>query len=232
MKNLFKLALVAGALAATQAASAATFNLSLSAADGSRWYEYYSGVYAELGKAFPNQPDSDGFFLIGTDTPIGTGAEVFANGSNFLNVGTLTYDATTGAITGLTLDFDNYVADNDAISNTGYATTVSGVTGTVSLYNGAVTGINLASNIKFTYDTFFGDKDFNGNFAINGGSFALNVDQAQTLFAPGDYRLKWDVAGTVQNLAVAPAVPEPSTYLLMGAGLLIVGAVARRKIAA
>lgn len=231
MKHMIKLVALAAALSA-QAASAATFNLSLRADDGSRWYEYGSDAYAELGTEHPN--GGDGFYFIGlTDPadagkPLGTGVEVFPNANNFLNIGSVTYDNVSGNVTGLTLDFDNYIADDDAVVNTGYTTTLSGVSGSVvrAGAGGAVSAINLTSNITFTYVTGFGNFAYTGTLAFNGTTFVLDVDD--TLTTPlGESRYRWDVTGGIQGLA-AP-VPEPSTYALMMAGLLTVGAIARRR---
>lgn len=225
MKHMIKLVALAAALSA-QAASAASFGLTLRADDGSRWYEYGSDVYAELGSTHPG--GGDGFYLIGSGTPIGTGAEVFPNANNFLNIGSVTYDNVTGNVTGLTLDFDNYIADDDAVVNTGYTTTLSGISGSVvrAGAGGAVSAINLTSNVTFTYVTGFGNFAYNGTLVFNGTGFVLDVDDTATT-PLGESRYRWDVTGTIQGLA-AP-VPEPSTYALMMAGLLTVGAIARRR---
>lgn len=228
-----------GALAA-QGANAATFNLTLTADDGSRWYNYYSDVYAELGSdwgVIENEASAefgeqaDGFYLIGSDVKVGSGAIVFPNLNNFLNVGSITYDESTGAITGLSANFSPYIADNDGevFSFTGgnpYVTSFGSVSGTVSLAGGAVSGISLSAPVTFTYYTSLGALAFNGTFAIDGDTFALNVDGTNaTPF--GAVRYAWDVTGGVQNLAAA--VPEPTTWGMMAAGLFAVAGMARRR---
>lgn len=231
MRKFSLLALTAAAMVA-QPAAAATFNLSLTADAGSRWYEYYSAVYAELGSdwgtitAGADQGEQgDGFYLVSNGAKVGSGAVVFPNAGNFINIGSISYDAGTGAITGLTLDFDNYVADNDALGF-GYTTTTSNVSGTVSLSGGLVTGVQLQSNIAFTY---FGSVSYDGLFSITGNRFDLAVDETNVVplgGQPRSIRLAWDVQGGVQNLA---PVPEPTTYALMLGGLGVLAMAARRR---
>lgn len=227
-----------GAVAA-QGANAATFNLSLNADDGSRWYNYFSDVYAELGSdwgVIENEASAefgemaDGFYLIGSGTKVGSGAIVFPNLNNFLSVGSITYNETTGAITGLSANFSAYIADNDGevygfTGGNPYVTSFGSVTGNVSLTGGAVSGVSLSAPITFTYFTGLGALAFNGTFAIDGDIFSLNVDGTNpTPF--GAVRYQWDVTGSVQNLA---PVPEPTTWAMMGAGLLAVAGMARRR---
>ncbi|NVD72024.1 PEP-CTERM sorting domain-containing protein [Duganella sp. BJB488] len=56
-------------------------------------------------------------------------------------------------------------------------------------------------------------------------SFANNSDKRTTLFL--SYSLRTGISADTP--AVTPPVPEPSSYLMLGAGMLMLGAVARRR---
>ncbi len=154
--------------------------------------------------------------------------------SNFANIGTLSFadvssvGVQSATITGLTMNVSPFVGVNFAIPGA-YTTTLQNVAGSVSLYNGALTAIDLTSTIVFTY-TFLGTPyQYAGSFVIDGDTFALHVDQTKTTPA-GAARYRWDVTGGVAGLAsVPPPVPEPSTYLLLGAGLSLVAVAVRRR---
>jgi hypothetical protein len=223
------------------AASAATFNLSFTADGSSRWYEYFSDSFAQLDRGFGGNPALDGFYSISalpTFTQIGTGADVFPTEAAFANIGSLAFADTftgsgleTAAITGLTLNFSPFVADDDNITAAGYTTGLSAVSGNVTLFNGAVTAINLTSTITFTYDFSgfgAGPLPYSGSFVITGQSFDLYVDHAYTAFAPNDLRYVWDVTGTVNDLATA-AIPEPSATAALAAGAALAIALIRRR---
>lgn len=244
MRSHLMLALVAGLGFSAQAA-ADSYTFDLWAADGSRWYEYFSNAYAELGTAWNGSGTKDGFYYIHDQggavvpgSPVGGGADVFPYDNDFSDFGVVSWSGTTGvgletaAITGLSnLQFKKYIADNDSLTDAlGYTYSIDGFSGTVTLFNGAVTGIELASDVTFTYDTSafgMGVMAYSGTFNISNGQFALYVDGSYPTF-PGmeDARYVWDVHGTVANLA---PVPEPGTYAMLLAGLGMVGFMARRR---
>lgn len=238
------LTLVAG-LGLSAQASADTYTFDLWAADGSRWYEYFSNAYAELGTEWNGSGTKDGFYYIHDEggavvpgSPVGGGTDVFPYDNDFSDFGVVSWSGTTGvgletaAITGLSnLQFNKYIADNDSLNDAlGYTYSIDNFSGTVTLFNGAVTGIELASDVTFTYDLSglgFGPLAYTGTFNISDGQFALNVDGSYPTF-PGfeDARYVWDVHGTVANLA---PVPEPETYAMMLAGLGMLGFMVRRR---
>ncbi|WP_018410076.1 PEP-CTERM sorting domain-containing protein [Methyloversatilis thermotolerans] len=236
MKLASSIAVLAFGALTTHTAQAGTFNLSLSADEGSRFYDYFSDVYGELGKDWGiiENEDSedyglmaDGSFLIGTSEVVGSGAIYFPNLGNFLNVGTITYDDATGVITGVSMPdnaFSRYIADNDghAANTFGAYRTIESTSfsGSVTLAGGAVTGIDLVLPISFRYGSY----SYDGSFVIDGDSFELFVDDSNQV-GPYTFRYAWDVTGSVQNLA---PVPEPESYALMLAGLGLLAGVARR----
>lgn len=237
--------MIAGALLWSATAQGADFGLSLTADQGSRWYEYFSDAFAELGTQ--RSEGGDGFWLIseweanGSYVPVGDGSpRVFPTNGIFTDVGMLTYtDAGLSGsgtevanVTGLTMNFNPFIADNDSIVDaSGYTTTINSVSGTVTLENGVLTAINLTADIMFSYDGSnfgLGTFDYNGLFVISNESFELFVDGTHVVI-PGltPARYVWDVTGAVQGLA--SPVPEPSTYALGGAAFLLGAVVWQRR---
>lgn len=228
--SLAGMCLIAGSLAATQA-NAGVFGLNLTADGSSRYYDYYSDVYAQIDQGFNGDPAIDGYFLIGSGAQIGGGADVFPFEGAFAGIGSISYNDAglsgtgieTATITGLSLNVNPYI-DPNPLGIDSYTTTVDSFSGTVSLFNGAVSGINLLSDVTFTYLGFV-SAPFSGAFDINGDAFSLFVDE--TFASPfGDIRQAWDVTGGVNNLA---AVPLPGAAILFPSALAMVGLTRRRK---
>lgn len=222
-----------------QPAMAGTFALGVDASG--RLDNYTAAVYAEVGANWGliTNEDSidfgkqaDGFFCAsdaggcgGKDAKVGSGVVVFRNGGDFANLGTITYNDSTGAITGLVLNAQNYIdisTSNPFAWN--FTTRVNSVNGTVSLTNGVVTDIQLNSSISFLLGGIAPYR-YDGSFNVAGNSFALDVT-GRLSNATGELGLTWDLDGTVNN--VTP-VPEPATYAMMGLGALLIGSVARRR---
>lgn len=222
-------------------ASAATYDLSLTADAGSRWFEYYSDAYYELGKYRGDSssvPGADGawqiseYFGNGVDVSFGSGDVAFAT-ADFANIGVIDYDETgltgagseSAAITGLNIDFFQYVAYSSAtgtgtdVLGVGYSTTVNTVTGTMDFLNGSVSGINLAADVTLTYPTasVLGvDTEHAGTFTIDGADFSLlagvsTYDPAQV----GQLVWGWNVTGVT-----ASEVPVPAAAWLFGSALI------------
>lgn len=242
--RLLALGAVLTLFSAAPASAATTFDLRLTDNGNGRWYEYFSDVFAQVDRS------ASQFYLISAlpaFQPVGQpNNPVFTNGANFGTAanpfGMVTYGPGTGVgaetrlITGLVLDADDFIADDDSNLNIGYASVVNDVAGTVSLFNGDVTAINLTAAISFVYDlTSFGGGPlaYNGTFSVSGvpsltpvGSFVLSVDDSYDVGFGAPLRYRWDFAGSVNGLA---PIPEPSTYALTAAGLLALGALTRRR---
>jgi hypothetical protein len=220
----FVCATIFWALLLASPVTAAELDLQLTANGDSRWYDYFSDVFAQAdgGPLYPGGAgQNDGFYqesLLPAFVTLGAGTNVFPLGTDFGVAGTVTVDdsAVTGSgielapITGLSIDFDSFVADDDAVTNAGYATAFSGISGSVTYTNGVPTSIDLDSTVTFSYDySSFGAGilDFVGDFEIVAGSFDLSVD-APTYPSPfGTIEFEWDVTGSAAALTPPPAVP-------------------------
>jgi len=213
------ISLLAGLLGATRTFAAETA-ISGTAAPDSRWYEYFSDAFGQLDKGFGGNEALDGFFLISSlpnFEPIGSGGDVFPREADF-DLGTIAYDdagltgagAESATITGYSVDFDANIADDDVVFSIGYATTLQNVAGTLHFLDGALSSIDLTSDITFTYDISHlggGVLNYAGTFTIDGDQFTLDVDDTQTVPGFGDFRYAWESTGTIDDLAATPATP-------------------------
>ncbi|MFT7723816.1 MAG: hypothetical protein QM788_13470 [Roseateles sp.] len=185
-----------------------TVRLGLNADPTGRWYEYFSDAFAEIGRPWNGSQVMDGFFLISAlpaSTVIGSGQDVFPQEGDWGNVGSLTYnlDGYTGSgtfnapITALAMNLAPYVAENASVLNMPYTTTVTAVSGAVTLTNGAVTAIVLNASIAFGWaDTPFGPLNFPGTFVITSdGRFTLRAGLGGAIGTPA---AGWDFSGTVK----------------------------------
>jgi hypothetical protein len=208
-----------------------SFTLDVTADGSTRWYEYFSDAYAQLNRS------PQGFYTIvaNPDQPIGSGDnDIFPFGARWAQFGRLNFGSVSGTgvqvapVTGLSLDVQRYIADDDMVLEFPYVSRVNSVAGTVTLFNGQVSTINLSANVSMVYDfTSLGGTalPYNGTFVINGNRFALNVDDSYPSGLGDPFRYRWDATGAVNNLA---PIPEPAHWSLMVAGFAIVGAIAKR----
>ncbi|BAM04633.1 PEP-CTERM sorting domain-containing protein [Phycisphaera mikurensis] len=244
------LATAAVAAAAALPGAADTLDLDLVADDGSRFIEYFSGVFAELGQPRPDgsggvASGADAFFDLSAESaafqadpfgneatahavpPFGGPATVFDNGRAFSASYTLDYDDSglaggTGvaSVTGLALDFTRDVA-----GGTDATIFASDYTTTVSGVVGTATFVQgEAASVAVEAQValqFPGSTPLSGTFRLTGDRFALAVDDSlETGF--GSARYVWDLTGSVAN------VPEPASAALLAAGGLLLGARRRR----
>jgi len=218
---------------AAQVARAETIALDLVADPTGRWFDFFSDAFAQVdgGPLFGGGPDfADGFYLISSlpsFAPIGSGVQVFPFGSEFGEVGNLTIDASavsgsgveTAPITAIDIEFSDFIADDDAITNGPYVTSFSNVIGTVTFVDGQASSVELTSTVRFEYDfSGFGEGilPFEGIFDIDESGFDLFVDPPGFPSPFGTVRFRWDVTGT------ATPVPEPSVHFALTSGVLLV----------
>ncbi|MEM1213298.1 MAG: PEP-CTERM sorting domain-containing protein [Planctomycetota bacterium] len=209
-------------------------------ADGSsRWYEWSSTAFAQLDQSRSGDPAADGFFstsdLDASDglTPAFGAVTVFPFDEVFEGLGTFTFDSTgdfdgTFNITALDLNFQPFVADDDAFINGlgagAYQTIISNVSGTVTLDNGKVTGFdNVTADVTFTYPSPLGPISFSGLDAltIDGLDFALNLRDQVTASPLPEQDLQWEITGTF--------VPEPSSVTILALALTATSLRRRRR---
>ena len=224
-------------LGAPAPARAQTVALDLVANPDGRWFDYFSDAFAQVdgGPLFQGGPDfADGFYLISSlpsFTPIGTGIQVFPFGADFGEVGHVSVDlsSVTGVgveqapITGIEIDFAQFIADDDAITNEPYDTSFSDVSGTVTFVDGSADSINLMSTVLFEYDGSgfgFDTFPFEGFFDVSNDEFILLVDPPGIPTPFGDVRFGWDVTG------FATPVPEPGLGVALASGGVFVCALA------
>jgi len=253
MKTPFSLALVTGLLLTASTAQAVTFDLDLVADGDSRWFDLFSAAYAQVDQGFGGNPAEDGFFDLSADTngilggavgdesvfdsfapvnfgtfPNTTGVDIFPQEENFSGVGSLDFNAGTGQVTSLQLEFSPFVVASTPLGDVPYATSVSNINGMVTTQAGNPASISLTADIEFSLQTAAGAILYNGDFSIDGKQFDLFVDDQKSIpvspAAAFDVRLAWDIEGSVGNL-----VPEPTSAAMSLLGLLLFSQVSHRR---
>lgn len=205
---------VLAAAGAAAPASAASYALSFTADPDSRWYDLYLEHFAELSRSVPGTPPANRLYsttaegdpfapTVYEDT--GSTAIVFAHGSAFTDVGTLTYSGTGGAgtfpVTGVNLDIAPFVQSEEASAlGVTYTTEVDNVTGSITFAGGGASDIQVQADIRFVMDASFIPPlttiPFEGTLVIAGNRFDIFVDDSYN-FGHGVLHHAWDLRGTI-----------------------------------
>lgn len=203
-------------------AMAATYPLSFVADPASRWYDLYSGHFAQLDRTVPGAPPPNRLYSTDAENdpfaPVvyedtGSTAIVFAHGSAFTDVGTLTYSGGgSGAapVTGIDLDIAPFVQSEEGSAlGVTYITQVTNVAGTITFAVGGVSDIQVQADIRFEMDASFIPPlttiPFDGTLVIAGNRFDIFVDDRYN-FGHGELHHAWDLTGTIVGVGAGDIV--------------------------
>lgn len=201
---------------------AATYPLSFAADPGSRWYDFYSGHFVQLDRTVPGTPPPNRLYSTDAENdpfaPVvyedtGSTAIVFAHGSGFTDVGTLTYSGGgSGAapVTGIDLDIAPFVQSEEGSAlGVTYITQVTDVAGTITFAGGGVSDIQVQADIRFEMDASFIPPlttiPFDGTLVIAGNRFDIFVDDRYN-FGHGELHHAWDLTGTIVGVGAGDIV--------------------------
>ena len=229
------------------AASAATYDLSLTADEGSRWFEYFSDAYYELGKE--PAPGIQGawqiseYFENSNDVSFGGGDVAFPT-ADMADIGVITYSEVgltgtgveSASITGLEIDFLPYMGYSSIQSGpsdllgAGYTTAVDSISGSMKFVDGVLSGIDLSAAVTLTYLTegaIGANTPHEGVFTIDGLDFSLLAGiSSYDATAVGSPVWGWNVTGDVSGVY---EVPVPAAAWLFGSALLGLAGAKRKK---
>ena len=174
---------------------------------------------------------------LGTVTLSGLGSDTFA--STGTGTGTL-----TAPISSTTLSLADFAAPDgflvtattkvflSTIVNTMAFTDFSLVLGTGVLNGSLVGGGSTLAGLSYAGDLLDADTIVTAAGVTTFSNFKIATGLSAYLTAAGLDPAKLPVGDVVRSVSLASAVPEPTTYALMGLGLVGIAALARRKQAA
>lgn len=203
------------ALLSNVAMQAATVTVSLDArADPtSHFITYFSAGIAQLNMTYPgtsNQP----FWNTNDLNQTYNGSFDYFPNENAMRFGELTYDDSTlstgsgaTAITGLTLgiEFDPFDSNYRNGSWLSFSTDLQTYSGSVTVTNGTVTGIDLTADYGMV-GSFGGTPVYaNGVFRVSGDQFEVLASGAGTPYPQYDPSVEWNWTGMILAVGDAPA---------------------------
>ena len=204
-----------------------TLELTVTMDNGSRFYEYFSAAYAELGAPWPSESEPetdcsnndgacDGWFAyeaLPEHVPFGSGDRIFRRGPDLL-LGSIEFDDSN--FTGVGLESAPVIGfgwDSDIAADVGgddlvteelgpYTTAVpqSSVEGVVRFENGVMVGIDLTADVVFEVPIPFPPNQlpFNGTFTLEGHRMTLLAGPEQPTV--GAAQIGWEITGAVNQV--------------------------------
>lgn len=178
----------------------------------SNFIAYWSEGLAQLNMPYPGttrQPFWDTKDLTRT---YNNNFDFFPHDSS-MKFGNLTYDdaslvagSGSAVITGLTLGIERDPLDAGYVNGSwlSFTTDLQSYAGSVTVINGAVTGINLTASYK-SIGYFAGTPaDGNGAFSISGSTFQVTATAYSPYFGNYDPQMAWDWSGVISSVVEPP----------------------------
>lgn len=196
------------------AVQAATVTVPLDAvADvSSNFNAYFSEGIAQLNMTFPGT-NRQPFWMTGNPSLTYNQAFDFFPNDSAMKFGELTYDdssLTSGsgsaAITGLALGIEKNPLDPSYINGTwlSFTTELQTYSGSVTVANGAVTGINLTASYNTTGYFGVGEISGSGTFSISGASFQVLASAHNPTHVNFNPSVAWNWSGVMTSVVTPP----------------------------
>ncbi|WP_428308555.1 dockerin type I domain-containing protein [Lacipirellula sp.] len=193
---------------------AATVAVSLDAiADPtSNFIAYWSEGICQLNMTYPGTTRQPFWNTQNLSQTYNNNFDFFPNDSA-MKFGNFTYDdaslvggSGSATITGLTLGIERDPLNANYVNGSwlSFTTDVQSYSGSVTVANGAVTGINLTANYNSV--GYFGSVPANGSgvFSIAGNEFQVTATAYNAFFGPYDPQMAWDWSGVISSVTTTP----------------------------
>ncbi|WP_152097756.1 hypothetical protein [Lacipirellula parvula] len=193
---------------------AATVAVSLDAvADPtSNFIAYWSEGICQLNMTYPGTTRQPFWNTQNLSQTYNNNFDFFPNDS-VMKFGNFTYDdaslvggSGSATITGLTLGIERDPLNANYVNGSwlSFTTELQSYSGSVTVANGAVTGINLTANYNSV--GYFGSVPANGSgtFSIAGNAFQVSATADNAFFGNYDPAMEWDWSGVISSVTTTP----------------------------